>query len=318
MKPITDAESIFRAAVARVDPVPMIQKALRIVVDSPGSHSPGRRRPERLVVLSGVSDETSYDLNAYDRIFVTGMGKASARMALGLENVFGSRLSGGLVAVKEGHVEKLARVRLIESSHPVPDGRSVVAARSILELGASLGTTLGDRDLVIVLVSGGGSSLLCAPAPGISLEDKIAVTRLLLSCGATIHEMNCVRKHLSAVKGGQLAAALAPATVLALVLSDVIGDDLDTIASGPTVPDSSSFTDALHIVRRYGIEEKLPVSVASRLRSGAAGGQDPPARRQNRETLSLRGLEPCLWAPTGLPWRRLEPRLKVLATTHWY
>lgn len=264
MKPSTNAESIFLAAVARVDPVPMIQQALRI--DSVG----------RLVVLPGERDESTYDLADFDRIFVTGMGKASARMALGLENVLGSRLSGGIVAVKEGHLEELGRIRLIESSHPVPDGRSVEASRTVLELGASMGTTLNSRDLVIVLVSGGGSSLLCAPAPGISLDDKIAVTRLLLSCGATIHEMNCVRKHLSAVKGGQLATALAPATVLALVLSDVIGDELDTIASGPTVPDSTSFADALQIVRRYGIEDSLPASVALRLHCGAAGGEGAP------------------------------------------
>ncbi len=259
----SNAEQIFRAAIDRVNPAPMIERALRLDLASETLHV--------------VGSEIAYDLRRFDRVFATGMGKASARMALGLENVLGSRLSGGLVAVKEGHVEALERIRLIESSHPVPDGRSVEAARSILELGASLGTTLSDRDLVIVLVSGGGSSILCAPAPGLSLDDKIATTKLLLSCGATIHEMNCVRKHLSAVKGGQLATALAPATVLALVLSDVIGDELDTIASGPTVPDSTSFADAAHIVRRYNIEDRLPASVALRLRSGAAGGLGAPS-----------------------------------------
>jgi len=261
-----DAEAIFRAAVARVNPVPMVEQALRI-----------DEAARMLVVSTGGSDELRYDLTQVDRIFATGMGKASARMAVGLEQTLGNRLSGGLVAVKTGHTEPLSRIRLVEASHPVPDARSVSTATAILNLGASLGTTLTDRDLVIVLVSGGGSALLCAPAPGLSLEDKIATTKLLLSCGATINEVNCVRKHLSAVKGGRLARALAPATVLTLVLSDVIGDDLDAIASGPTVPDPATFADALGIVRRYGIEDKLPLPAAEYLRAGAAGGVSDPA-----------------------------------------
>ncbi len=265
MNPRSDAEAIFKTAVARVNPAPMVEQALRI---DEAAHT--------LVVSTGGPDELRYDLRHYDRIFATGMGKASARMAVGLVQALGNRLSGGLVAVKTGHTEPLSRIRLVESSHPVPDDRSVSAATAILNLGASLGTTLTDRDLVIVLVSGGGSALLCAPAPGLSLEDKIMTTKLLLSCGATINEMNCVRKHLSAVKGGRLAAALAPATVLTLILSDVIGDDLDAIASGPTVPDPTTFADALEIVRRYGIENKLPLPVAEYLRAGAKGGASTP------------------------------------------
>lgn len=266
MNPRSDAEAIFKAAVARVNPAPMVEEALRIDEAAP-----------MLVVSTGGSNELRYDFRQFDRIFATGMGKASARMAVGLEQVLGDRLSGGLIAVKAGHVEPLSRIRLVESSHPVPDDRSASAATAILNLGASLGTTLTDRDLVIVLVSGGGSALLCAPASGLSLADKIATTKLLLSCGATINEMNCVRKHLSAVKGGRLARALAPATVLTLILSDVIGDDLDAIASGPTVPDPTTFADALEIVRRYGIEDTLPLSVAEHLRAGAAGGASAPA-----------------------------------------
>ena len=226
---------------------------------------------EELVVRTGF-EEARYALSDFDRIFATGMGKASARMAAGLERALGDRLAGGLVAVKEGHVEALSRIRLVETGHPVPDERSQAAALAILDLGHTLGTKLTERDLVIVLVSGGGSAILCAPAEGLTLPEKAATTRLLLASGATINEVNCVRKHLSAVKGGRLAAALAPATVLALVLSDVIGDDLDAIASGPTVPDPTSFADALSIVRRYGIEDKLPEPVAQRLRSGASSG----------------------------------------------
>ena len=272
MNPRSDAVAIFRAAVARVDPVPMVEGSLRVDEAS-----------NTLAVSVGGVDELRYDLNRFDRIFATGMGKASARMAVGLERALGSRISGGLVAVKAGHVEALEHIRLVESSHPVPDARSLSAATAILELGASLGTELTERDLVIVLVSGGGSALLCAPAAGLTLEDKIITTKQLLACGATINEVNCVRKHLSAVKGGRLAAAFSPATVLTLVLSDVIGDDLDAIASGPTVPDPTTFADALGIVKRYGIEDTLPATVIARLLAGkarllagAAGDLDMP------------------------------------------
>jgi hydroxypyruvate reductase len=261
-----DAEAIFRAAVARVDPAPMIERALRLEAGPSG--------PE--LVAEGGAEVARYALSDYDRVFAAGMGKASARMAAGLERALGGRLAGGLVAVKEGHVEALAKIRLLEAGHPVPDARSRAAAAALLDLGGSLGTRLGPRDLVVVLVSGGGSAILCAPAEGLGLEDKAATTRLLLGSGATINEVNCVRKHLSAVKGGRLAAALSPATVLTLVLSDVIGDDLDAIASGPTVPDPTSYADALAIVRRHGIEERLPPPVAARLRAGAAGGEGAP------------------------------------------
>jgi len=261
MNPHEDAKAIFRAALDRIDPMPMIERAFSLERGNNG---------DRLVVRTDV-EETCIELPEGCRVFATGMGKASARMALGLEKVLGDRLSGGLVAVKENHVEALRKVRLIEAGHPIPDSRSEKAANAILNLGASLGTVLTDRDLVIVLVSGGGSAILCAPAEGLSLSDKKRTTALLLSCGATINEINCVRKHLSAVKGGCLAAALFPARILALVLSDVVGDDLDVIASGPTVPDPTTFADALEIVQRYRIESKLPYSIAERLRKGIAG-----------------------------------------------
>lgn len=267
LNPRLDAEAIFRAAVARVDPAPMVERTLSVVEGPAGAE----------LLASTGHEEARYALSSYDRIFATGMGKASARMAAGLERVLGSRLAGGLVAVKEGHVEKLGKIRLLEAGHPVPDERSRAAAAAILDLGSSLGTRLTERDLVIVLVSGGGSAILCAPAAGLSLADKGATTRLLLGSGATINEVNCLRKHLSAVKGGRLAAALAPATVLTLVLSDVIGDDLDAIASGPTVPDPTSYADALAIARRYGIESSLPPAVAAFLSRGAAGGAGAPA-----------------------------------------
>jgi len=316
MNGTSDAEAIFKAAVDRVDPARMIGRSIRIEPPI----GAGMTAKGSLVVSSGT-EEVRYDLGSLDRIFVTGMGKASAKMAAGLERALGDRISGGLVAVKEGHVEPLGRVRLIESGHPVPDSRSAAAASAILGLGATLGTELSERDLVIVLVSGGGSSILCAPAPGLTLEDKIATTRLLLASGATINEVNCVRKHLSAVKGGRLAAALAPASVLALILSDVIGDDLDAIASGPTVPDPTRYADALEIVRRYGIEGKLPPTVAERLRAGAAGGPGAPAETPKagdpafaRARTVLVGTNRLALAAAGAEARRLGYNALVLSS----
>lgn len=258
----SDAEAIFRAGVARVDPEPMIASAVRL---EPGADG------ERVLVASTIFDELRLALPAGGRIFAAGMGKASARMAAGLERALGDALAGGIVAVKHGHVETLRGIRLIEAGHPTPDEHSARAARAMLGLSGELGVAFTADDIVIVLVSGGGSAILCAPAEGLTLADKTGATSALLASGATISEVNCVRKHLSAIKGGRLAAALAPVRVLALVLSDVIGDDLDAIASGPTVPDPSTFSDALEIVRRYGMESSMPAPVLARLRAGAAG-----------------------------------------------
>jgi len=248
-------ESIFRSGLDRVDPAAMVRSCLRVE---------GGERGETLVLRTEL-EEASYALSGYDRILVTGMGKAGARMALGVEEVLGARIAGGVVAVKAGHIEALGRIRLAEASHPVPDESSTRAAAQVLELARGI----DERCLVIVLISGGGSSILCAPAPGISLEDKAETTRLLLASGATIQEVNCVRKHLSAVKGGRLAAAFAPATILALVLSDVIGDDLDAIASGPTVPDPTTWKDAWSVIERYRLSGRLPTRVEGLLRGGA-------------------------------------------------
>jgi glycerate 2-kinase len=253
-----DAEAIFRAGLSRVDPAAMVRQALRVESSARGAD---------VLVAHTELDQARYDLGAFDRILVVGMGKAGASMSRGLEEALGDRISGGVVAVKEGHLERLSRIRLVEASHPVPDERSAAAAAEIL----GLGRAVDDRTLVIVLISGGGSALLCAPAEGLSLADKAETTKLLLASGATIQEVNCLRKHLSVVKGGRLAAAFSPATVLALVLSDVIGDDLDAIASGPTVPDSTTWADALAIARRRGIESRLPPAVADRLRRGVSG-----------------------------------------------
>jgi glycerate 2-kinase len=201
------------------------------------------------------------------RVLVIGCGKAGAAMAAALEDVVGERIVDGLVVVKDGYLVPTRRVRLVEAGHPVPDARGEEAGRAILERARDAGAD----DVVFVLISGGGSALMPAPAPPVTLEAKRAVTRLLLAAGATITELNAVRKHLSLIKGGQLARAAAPARVVTLVLSDVIGDPLDVIASGPTAPDSSTFADAVAVLRRRGVWDAAPSSVRARLEAGMRG-----------------------------------------------
>ena len=200
------------------------------------------------------------------RTVVVGAGKAAAAMARAVEDHWrgdSQRLSG-IVVTRYGHGVPTRRIEVVEAAHPAPDAAGQRAAARILDAVAGLTAD----DLVLVLLSGGGSALLAAPMAGISLEQKRAVTKALLACGAGIGEINCVRKHLSAIKGGRLALAAAPARVLTLAISDVPGDDLSTIASGPTVPDPTSCAEALEIVRRYAIE--LPAAAHQALRSGAA------------------------------------------------
>ncbi|WP_447978672.1 glycerate kinase type-2 family protein [Candidatus Nitrospira bockiana] len=207
-----------------------------------------------------------YDLSRYRRIAVIGAGKASARMAAALEQTLGPFVSDGLVVVKYGHRSPTNRITIVEAAHPVPDAAGVRAARKTLALVNSLTAD----DLVFVLLSGGASSLWPAPAPGLSLADKQRTTDLLLRSGATIHEINSVRKHLSAIKGGRLAAA-TQASVISLVLSDVLGDDLGTIGSGPTAPDPSRYTDAITVLKRRGVWSRVPPAVRSHLLRGRAG-----------------------------------------------
>lgn len=251
-----DALSIFQAGLGRVDPLPMMRRVLSLEGD--------------VLTVRTEQENSAYDLSAYERVIVLGAGKAGARMCLGLEQLLGERIHSGVVAVKEGHTEKLGRVTLVEASHPVPDERSVAAAKAVLEA-AGRATA---RDLVIVLVSGGGSAILAAPASyparELTLADKQAVTKALLACGASIQEVNCVRKKLSRIKGGRLAQAIAPAACLTLILSDVIGDDLDAIASGLTVPDTTTCAEAVDIIERYGLTGRIPPLAAEILLEGAA------------------------------------------------
>jgi glycerate 2-kinase len=242
-------ESIFRAGLEAVDPMEAVAKAV------------SRDGGELLVA------GRSYRLEDYERIFVIGAGKAGAPMASAMEEILGDRLTSGRITVKYGHTVPLKKVEIKEAGHPIPDEEGIAGAEGI----SSIASQAGERDLVFCVISGGGSALLVSPAEGITLEEKQATTSELLACGASIEEINTVRKHLSRVKGGQLARACWPATVVTLILSDVVGDPLDVIASGPTVPDSSTFGECLRIVNRYALAGRLPPSVMERIEAGAKG-----------------------------------------------
>ena len=243
------AMEIFQAALKAVDPVEAILRHVKRVDD-------GLQIGEHRFVFKD-----------YDRILVVGAGKAGAPMARALEDLLGDHIADGVIVVKEGHGLPLEHIRIHEASHPVPDERGIRGAEEIL----SLVKGAGERDLVLCLISGGGSALLVAPAEGVTLEDKQAVTRLLLACGADIHEINTIRKHMSRAKGGGLARFAYPATVVSLILSDVIGDDLNVIASGPAVPDTSTFDDTRRVLEKYDIWDRVPASVQSRIQQGLVG-----------------------------------------------
>jgi len=238
-----DAQRILKAALAASDPAQAIHKHVRLSGDT---------------LIAGAR---RYRLKSFRKICVVGAGKASATMAHAVEGLLGKRVGSGLINVKYGHTAKLRRIQLNECAHPIPDDNGVSGSQRIAEIARQAGSD----DLVVCLISGGASALLPLPAPPVTLEEKQRSTQLLLRCGANIHELNCVRKHISLIKGGQLARLAYPATVLTLILSDVTGDDLDTIGSGPTVPDRSTFAQAREILHRYGIWKESPESVRRRL-----------------------------------------------------
>ena len=245
---------------ATIDPI--LHAALDAVNPARAVHAALQRDGNRLAL-----DDAVFDLDDFAHIYVVGAGKAAVPMTQAIEEILGDRTSGGMVVTKTNHGGPTRRVAVREAQHPVPDKAGVDAGRRILHVAHQAGAD----DLVIALISGGGSALLVVPAEDISLADLQAMTGALLACGATINEINCLRKHCSAVKGGQLARAAAPATLLTLVLSDVVGSPLDVIGSGPTVPDASTWADAWAIVERYGLEDALPAAIAARLRAGLDG-----------------------------------------------
>ena len=254
-----DAKQIFSAGLKAVNPEKAIRKYCRI-------------KNNRLYIGSN-----KLALDYYNNIFVIGCGKASAAMALAIEELLGDRISDGSVNTKYGHLAKLKRIRLVEAGHPVPDQNGIGGTLHIMDLARSS----GPKDLVICLLSGGGSALLPLPAPPLNLMDKQQTINVLIACGATIHEINSIRKHTSAIKGGHLAQAVYPATLVSLIISDVVGDDLDVIASGPCVPDNSTFQDCLKIISKYNIQSDLPDAVVKHISAGAAGDIPDTPKRDN-------------------------------------
>lgn len=210
----------------------------------------------------------SWDLSSYRRILVLGAGKGAAPMAAALENLLGEAISDGLIIVKYDHGLPLRRIRQAEAAHPVPDQSGMDNARAMV----AMAKEATEDDLVICLFTGGASALTPALWPGIGLGDLRTLTGLLLESGATINEINAVRKHLSAFSGGRLVQAASPATVLGLIVSDVVGDNLDVIASGPTVPDPSTFADCAAILDKFHLWPRVPAVIADHLRAGMAGG----------------------------------------------
>lgn len=244
------ARAIIDAALDAVNPALAVQRAVN--VNGSTLMVAGRR----------------FDLDNYKRIVCVGAGKAGQPMASALEGLLGSRLALGKVVVKDGHGGPTEAVEIMESSHPVPDERGVAAGKAIAEL---LAAKAGPDTLVFCLLSGGGSALMPAPAEGVSLVDKQQVTKLLLASGADIGEINAIRKHLSQLKGGNLARLAGDSTLITLIISDVVGDYLDVIASGPTVPDTSTWDDCKEILDRYGIWDKAPEGVRTRIQGGLDG-----------------------------------------------
>lgn len=213
-----------------------------------------------------VGDQ-SYDLGQYAHVYVVGAGKAGAPMAQAVEEVLGDRLTAGAVNVKYGYTLPTRIVELCEAGHPIPDEAGVRGAQKI----AALLEAAGPEDLVLCLISGGGSALMCLPVEGVSLADMKALTDALLAAGATINEINAIRKHLEQLKGGHLARLAHPARVISLILSDVVGNPLDVIASGPSVPDTSTFAQAFELLRRYRLLDTIPQSIVQHLEAGLQG-----------------------------------------------
>ena len=275
-KEMRDLDTIFRAGLRRVDPYLMIHEHV---------HLDGSR-----LRIDVENELFELDLACFREVYILGAGKATAPMARAMEDLLGSRLTAGLIVVKYGHTERLRIVETIEAGHPVPDQNGFLGAQKLMALAAKADSS----SLVINLLSGGGSALL--PYPGyfekngqairLTLADKQQTTQALLASGAEIREINCVRKHLSAIKGGRLLARIAPARSFSFILSDVVGDDLSSIASGLTVADPTTFAEAVEIIKRYKIENAVPARVWRYLEAGLAG-EVPESLKEGAAVLEL-------------------------------
>jgi glycerate 2-kinase len=292
-----DAPRIWTAALRAADP----RAAVRNFVKRRGCHlRVGSKR---------------FDLSKTRAVWVLGAGKAAASMARALEEILGKHLSGGIVVTKYGHGLPLKRIEVVEAGHPLPDANGVAGGTRMASL---IEACIQPGDLVLCPFSGGGSALLVAPAEGVSLEAKLACTRLLLSSGATIHEFNAIRKHLSNLKGGGLARLLAKTTAVSLNISDVVGNPLDTIASGPLVPDTSTYGYCLESIHRLQIADEVHPSIMSRFEAGAAGliPETPkagdPIFRNSANFLIASNVQACNAAAREA--KRLGYRVLVLTT----
>ena len=245
----TTARTIFAEALKAADPFLGIKNTMKVEGGD--------------IIIAGQR----YPVDRFKKIAVIGGGKASARMGEAVEEILGGRINRGWINTKDGHAVPLEHITVHECGHPVPDERGIDGVRQI----ETILREADEQTLVLCLLSGGGSALMPSPAEGITLEEKQDITSLLLRAGASIGELNTVRKHLSNLKGGGMARLAAPARLHVLILSDVIGDRLDVIASGPGVSDSSTFADCLDICTRYGIFNSLPESIRNRFNDGAAG-----------------------------------------------
>ena len=208
-----------------------------------------------------------YDLDSFEHVYVVGAGKASASMAVAVEDILGERISGGYVNVKDGYTAPTQSIVLHEAAHPLPDQRGVAGSKQI----AALLRSTGPQDLVLCLLSGGGSALMTLPVEGVSLSELESLTQTLLRCGATINEINAIRKHVSQLKGGRLAVLAQPAQVVSLLVSDVIGNPLDVIASGPTSPDPTTYAQAHAVLEKYDLVPQAPRAVLQHLQQGVDG-----------------------------------------------
>ena len=257
------AKDVFLKALSAVDPSKILKDRIRIEKD-------------RLLIKTEGNSDKVFDLNGVDKIFLVGTGKASSSMAQAIEEIFEDRITRGVITTKYGHLLPLKKTEIIEAGHPLPDRKGYEGAKKIQRLLKES----GPKDLVIFLLSGGGSALLPFPADHIELKEKQEVTQLLLDCGADIKEINTIRKHISKMKGGWLAKWAYPSTVIGLILSDVVGDHLDVIGSGPTVPDPSTFEEACEILKKYDLLNEIAPSIRRHLQLGREGKAEETPKPQ--------------------------------------
>ncbi len=261
MKRMTKA--IFLKALSAVDPSKILKDRIRIERD-------------RLLIKTEGESEKVFDLRDVDKIFLVGTGKAASSMAQAVEEIFEDRITRGVITTKYGHLLPLKKTEIIEAGHPLPDRKGYEGAKKI----QCLLKESGPKDLVIFLLSGGGSALLPFPADHIDLKEKQEATQLLLDCGADIKEINTIRKHISRMKGGWLAKWAYPSMVVGFILSDVVGDHLDVIGSGPTVPDPSTFEEALEILKKYDLLKEIAPSIRRHLQLGREGKAEETPKPQ--------------------------------------